>query len=377
MGFTQPFRDDNNSTRTALSADATFTGEWTYVAHHNSVMAACKADVAGTLYMEFGSTGSGSAESTLTYTIPAGINQVHRLTVTRPWFRLRYTNGSTGQSTFDLQAMVGDYTPLSAPLNLSINQSSDAATVRVLNEETQVAAGRISGFEILNKFGANTDIDTTGNEDVWDGGGMYTGFPTGDPETVEVFSSSTNDDEGGTGAEKLTIFGLDANWDAQSEEITLNGTNAVATTSTWRRVFRAVVTQSANGANTAFNAGTITVRHTTTTANVFEVMPAGVNQSRIACYTVPAGKTLYIRHLFCGINRANSASATGAVWYRPFGGTPRFIRPFTLSNAENYDEFIYGGIVITEKSDISIRIRTCSANNTSFQASFDGIIVDN
>jgi len=375
VGYNQPYRDDENSSRTPLSADATFTGEWTYCAHHNTVMAACKADVAGTLYMEFGSTGSGAAESTLTYTIPAGINQVHRLAVTRPYYRVKYTNGSTGQTTFDLQTMFGDFGILSAPLNLSLNQYSDAITVRAVSSEIDIAAGRFGGFQYFDKFGTNPDIDS-GPEDIWEGGGLYTGFPTDQARTLEIFSSSTNDDEGGTGAEKIIVFGLDSNWEEAQEEFTLDGTSTVTSTSTWWRVNRAIVTQSNNGANTTFNDGNITIRHATT-GNVLVFLTAGYNQTRQLVYTVPAGKTLYATQAFVSILKSNNSVGRMLLWYRPFGGTPRLVREFSVSNSDSFNVTIPGGVPLTEKTDVSLRCQSVTSTNTEINGFLEGVLVDN
>lgn len=64
----------------------------------------------------------------------------------------------------------------------------------VANFDTEVALGRVSRYSIGTKFGRNGDIDTgTAPEDLWAGGGTYTGFNATANENIEVFSSDVDD----------------------------------------------------------------------------------------------------------------------------------------------------------------------------------------
>lgn len=61
---------------------------------------------------------------------------------------------------------------------------------------TEVALGVVANYEIGTKFGRNPDIDTgTTPEDMYAGGGTYTGFNATANEDIEVLSSD-NDDRG-------------------------------------------------------------------------------------------------------------------------------------------------------------------------------------
>lgn len=62
----------------------------------------------------------------------------------------------------------------------------------------RIALGQVPNNDIHTKFGINPDVDAaTAPEDIWNGGGTYTGFPVGGTatvaETLQVFSSSTAD----------------------------------------------------------------------------------------------------------------------------------------------------------------------------------------
>jgi len=370
-----PQLSSSNSTTTALAGNGTFnngsTDGWQDVSAFTSVVVACKADQDGSLYMEFSNTGSGSADSTLTFNITANTNEVHRLTITRQYYRTRYLNGSVAQSSFEITTLIGNHTFISAPLNLPLQQDADSIPVRSIDSEIDIAEGKRTGYSIVNKFGENTAVSTI--EDVWDGGGVYTGFPTGSAELVTVVSSDAGDDSDF----KVTIYGLDANGDLQNEEITLNGTSLVDSANTYTRVFRGVITQSGSS-NAEFTAGTISCAHKTTTANIFFVMPAGVNQTRVACYTIPSGYTGYLRSFDVEMSKAGGATtATGGLWVRNNGKPPRIINNFTISASGPYSPKIFGGLIMTELTDIAVRILTVSSGSISVTSNFDIILVKN
>jgi len=366
-----------NSTTEVLGSAESFTGPWIDVQHLVTVTTAVKADVAGTLYMEFSNDSTQvNADSTLTYDVAANINEVHTLKRTRRYYRTRYLNGSSAQSSFEITTMYETSGFLTAPKNLSLNQDADALATRGTNFEQEIAEGSRGGYKIIQKFGRNSDIDTgTVPEDVWNGGGVYTGFPVSTVETLDVFSSSANDAAAGSGARTVRLFGLDANGDEQTEDVTLDGTNPVTTSNTWFRMNRAICLTSGSS-NQAFNAGEITARHTTTTANVFMVMPASTNQTTIAAYTIPAGKTGYFKRLQVDVSRANTANINGAIWVRESGSTPRLIRQYSGSNAVEHNDDPYGGLKLPALTDIAVKVTSTSANNTDVSARFDIILVD-
>lgn len=362
-----------NSTKTALGSSETFTGTYENALGFTTVVVSCKSDAEGTLFIDF-STDGINTDSTLTYSVTADVNEIHRLVIGKKYYRVRYTNGTTAQSFLRLQALLGNHSPLNSSLNSTIQQDADAQITRSITEELSIAEGKYSGISIVNKFGFNSDVDSaTVPEDVWEGGGTYTGWATA-AELVQVFSASTSDTAAGVGARTLRIIGLDANYDVQSETITLNGTTPVSSTQTFIRIHTASVLTAGTA---EVNQGIITVRQATTTANVFLSLIAGRNQSNAAVYTVPAGYTAYMRNIHAAASPTNTASVQGQIWTRSFGGAFRSRRPFFISNAFRLYDTVYGGLVFTEKSDITIRIISCSANNVAVNAGFDLILVRN
>lgn len=236
-----------------------------------------------------------------------------------------------------------------------------------------IAAGITDGYSSVNKFGRNPDIDTaTTPEDLWGGSGLYTGFPVSTSEPVEVLSSSANDAAAGTGLRTVTIQGLNQDWVQTSETLTLNGLTPVQSVNTYRRVHTMRGVTAGSGGS---NAGTITVRHATTEADVFLVMQIGYNQTNCAAYTIPAGYKGYLMSSFGTLRGTNTGTADCVFAIRNFGEVYRYRRPFTISPNFEHNEKLSIPIELAEKTDIIIRCLDTSANNLEISGSYDLILV--
>lgn len=276
----------------------------------------------------------------------------------------------------------GDFTPVdetnrlpvinagATPLNQQFPEDTTATTTRAITEERLIAEGFYNGRYIVAKFGRNPDIDTGSvPEDVHFLGGTYTGFPTGAAEELQIVSTNAGDTGTVTFA-YLASFTATA-W--QNATVTLNGTTPVNTGIT------AVRCHTANynaGSGTSFNLGDITIRHRTTTSNVFVVIPTGRSQSNNSAYTIPFGSRGFIKRF---VVRENSGTAStfveGALWLREFNKSPRLRRAFAASTSAPFEEVIYGGIELPALTDIHVRILSASANNLSVVAGYDIIVV--
>lgn len=126
---------NGNSTTTALANGATYTGNWFDATGYNydSVVVACKTDLAGSLYLDFSTDGT-NVDSTLTWDVAAATNEVHRATITRQYFRVRFTNsGGSTQAYFRLQTIIGwNQLPLTSALNTTMQSDADAIPVRAV-----------------------------------------------------------------------------------------------------------------------------------------------------------------------------------------------------------------------------------------------------
>ena len=231
----------------------------------------------------------------------------------------------------------------------------------------------------INKFGRNPEIDiATAPEDVWNGGGIYTGQPTGfTPETISIVSSSILDNgvTPNTGARTIQIFGLltSTSTDYTEEEFTLNGTTPVVSTSTWYRINRAYTLTTGS---TGENQGTITINPSTTTANIFCSMPPLFNQTPIGAFTIPFGRTGYLKKYKVSIVRASGTAGSASVAIRIRdtlgGGVYRVRDVFEMSTASPYEIDINNNTIsMVAGSDIKISVLSVSDNDTIVSASMN------
>ncbi|MCP3680462.1 MAG: hypothetical protein GY782_09535 [Gammaproteobacteria bacterium] len=243
-----------------------------------------------------------------------------------------------------------------------------------LEQETAIAAGLLSGVSIVNKFGRNPDIDSGSTpEDVWGGGGVYNFLSAA--ETITAVSDSALDTSAGTGARTIEVQGLDSNYELQTEEVILNGTTPAALVNQYLRIFRSKVLTAGTG---EVNAGTITIAGTTQTQ---AVISAGQGQTLMAIYTVPAGKTAYLKKIYSSLLRFESTQETAVKFLlqvRPYGGAWNVKHSWgcKTDGDGSYNRDWLGALIIGEKSDIRVRVEYSSSNNADVSSGFDLLLVD-
>ena len=257
----------------------------------------------------------------------------------------------------------------------TLYEDIENTVVKTVDHDVLVAEGKFSDRFFVHKFGRNSDQDSADlPADVWDGGGGgggYTGFPVSDSEQIECLSTSASD----TGDISLGYL-LDANLEiAPDETLTLTGTTPVVTVNgPYRRLARM------KNIGASDFVGTITCRHTTTTANVFLAVAPGSpvpNQTQVAAFTIPAGYTGYLRHIRVSLFGASTNRIDGGMFVRSEGSVFRMNVPFEAAGTAPYSEDFPGGIRYEEKTDIVVRIFAASANNLEVVGRFDLLVVKN
>jgi hypothetical protein len=227
------------------------------------------------------------------------------------------------------------------------------------NVYLDVARGAISNSKIVHKFGANFDIDqATDPESVWTGSGLYPWSSLATAQTIYCLSTSASD------TAVLTIEGLDANYDEQTETVTLTGASAVTTTNTFIRVFRMTYEDGAN-------VGTITARTVSASGTVVAQIDIGYAQTLMAVYTVPAGHTGYLVALDSTIDSNKNAQLL--MYHRLFGKPFRIAHVAETSGHYRYD--FHAPLRVPEKTDIDIRIDNVSGNDSRVTANFDIVLI--
>ncbi len=242
----------------------------------------------------------------------------------------------------------------------------------------EVAKGNISGSTVVHKFGAAPDIDSAdGFVDIWDGGWIdnalktYTFSTTADIDRVS--SSNTTD------TFDVEVQGLDTNYDLTVQTITLTGQTPVALTTSLIRVFRMknVSATAASGTIFCFVNVATTAGVPDTITNTRAVLTIGFEQTMMAIYTIPAGKTGYMTGRTAAINCKLSGRCVVQMLMRAFGGIFQ-VKGSGSVDSEGTSMMEVKMTVpakIPEKTDILIR-GDSSVNNASLSATFEIILVD-
>lgn len=240
----------------------------------------------------------------------------------------------------------------------------------------EAPAGNIPGYSAVNKFGNNPALATSSTETVWDGSNAYT-FPA----TADITHISQAVDQVTMRGETIEVEGLDTNYALVTQTADLDGsdtTTSVALGTALRRIFRmkalssVVTTQNVIATNSG--GGT-----------TYAQITAGNNQTLMAIYTIPAGKTGYITKYYASLNKDSGGGDPDVVirvWQRDNenGYAPQIKHVLGLdSGATSLFQHVFNPYYkISEKNDFYIEATNLSGTATAdVSAGFDIILVDN
>lgn len=408
------YMSDSNSSTTPLDGDASFVGEWIDITKAAIIYVTVTADqnsATNGVLVEFGNDFATVVSSDV-YTYLANSKKTYSFQAPTCCARVTFINGSVAQSAFSLTTMVKSVNgkPSSHRIEDPIVDDDDAEltkavltaksngngfvniratksqNLRVTDAESglAIASGDVVDTTFIHKFGEAPDFDyTDGAVTVWDGandtllsgGAMkYTYSATADIGTIS--SSNAGD------LQPITILGLDANWNEISQTVTLNGQSDVSLPTPLIRAYRMrnIGTTDFAGAiylrtnGSAQSGGVPTVANT-----VRAIINDGNNQTLMAIYTVPAGKTGYLRTWYASLAGANIATSYKIrLRARNFGSvfqikhTSALVEDGTSNIVYHYTE----PEVFAEKTDIAISVQALSAGVTGgdVSAGFDLVI---
>lgn len=240
----------------------------------------------------------------------------------------------------------------------------------------QVQKGLIPGHSLVSKFGDNPSIASGTPADIWDYA-AEPGYTFSDASPITHISGSNAGD-----AQVIEVQGLDfTTWKLVNQSIQLNGQNKVALDSPLIRFFRGF---NSNGTpllgnvyiyeDTAIVAGV-----PTDTTKVRGYISVAENQTLMAIYTIPAGKTGYLLRASSSISKSPTAANaifTGKI--RLFEGIFRTqLRHNLSSTGSSYVELNAGKFAkYPEKTDL-LGHAEVSASGTGVSTTFDLLLVDN
>ena len=328
-----------NSTSVALGSGETFTGVPQDITRYNSVTCSGLTDQDGTLFMEFSMDGT-HWDSSVPFAVTANKGFLHRLTVLRSRYRVRYVNGAGAQTFFRMQCLAGDKTLITASLGGNIPPNSDAILVRTINADLDLQRGTLEGMAAGDKFGYSSGLGTavvqetpSSHVDLWAYGGQRTS-PSG---TFTPFMAS--DDAGDTGINIEWTY-LDASGLEQSVTVTTDssdGRTPVSLGVTATEVYRG---ENVGATALAGDIACTTVNNYTNGApdddtEVLAVIPALDGKTQVLAGRVPADEEFLLRDLNVYLSR-NSGSAGNALLRfqtRKPGGIFVSQVPFSVSTA--------------------------------------------
>ena len=232
--------------------------------------------------------------------------------------------------------------------------------------DMMVSGGYVADHTFNHKFGAVPAMSVNQTGTIWDvSDTLYPWDALDTPAVVNVERNNVADD-----GMTVVVQGLDADFNPIEDTIVIDGADTLGTV-LFHRVNRAFVT---NGGTT--NVGDIDIEAGAAGGTTVARITAGMGQTLMAVYTVPAGKTGYI---YQGTATAQaSADGTGFMMVR-YDGQTAFRVGHTFEVEGGGGQYLYDfafPIPVPEKSDIDIRITTRS-NNGRYTAALDILLVDN
>lgn len=407
----------DNSTSSPLAGGATFTGTSEDIKDESVIIVSVFADQASAtngLSVEF-STDDSNWDHTDVYTIPASTGKTFSFQPTARYFRVRYTNSGTVQTAFRLQTLLkSSYVkPSSHRVADEISNQDDAELAKAVltgedstgnfhnvkttqdgnltitdnSDGLAIAEGNVTGKDYIHKFGFAPDFDfSDGKITLWEGandsllGGGAMNYTYSTTADIDTISSS---DAGDT--VDIEIQGLDANLDVVVQTVTLTGQTDVTLTTPLKRVFRLINTGSSSLVGVVYlrtNGSTQTSGVPDTANTVRALIDNGNNQTLMCVYTVPNGKTAYMRSWNASTAGANkTTNYTVSLWSRVSGGvfTIKDIKALSETGSSLFDKVYIEPQVFSSGSDIEIRaqIKASGVTGAAISGGFDLVLVDN
>lgn len=207
-------------------------------------------------------------------------------------------------------------------LNISLSiQLQGETNISMKDFLIEVSKGNVPGHSIIHKFGQNNSVGTSFVPVTRSG--VYHTLQPASATTLRVKAGNANDTAAGSGAQEVTVQGLDETGALVTEALATAGTSASATTTaTFIRQPRAWVSKSGTYATSSAgsHAANIVIENGAGGTDWCDIestdFPRG--QSEIGVYTIPVGYTGYLVGAFGFVD---SSKITNLLFFKREGIT--------------------------------------------------------
>ena len=230
----------------------------------------------------------------------------------------------------------------------------------------KIAMGKIEGTSIVNKFGQNSNLNSSTYSEIWDGGGTYVYSADNTAPITKLIAHDATD------TEPIEVQGLDINGDLVVQTKTITGLTAVTLDTPLWRIFRL------RNIGTSDLVSDVCAINDTDTQD-YACINNGNNQTLMALYTIPAGYTGFLMagtNNLSGVTRAVAAS--GRLMMRQYGSIFQLKKTFGVNSEGNSFIRLPNTLPakIPEKTDIKVSA-IGSANGVSINTTFDILLLKN
>jgi hypothetical protein len=227
------------------------------------------------------------------------------------------------------------------------------------------------GYNVINKFGVNLDIDTGSTpETIWAHGGVFPFIDAG--IAMDIVSSSANDTLEGTGAQKIRVTFYQADNTEIIQDFDMDGVTPVQINDDIKICTRIEVIQTGAGMS---NAGEINLVDRATGLVVYQSVEIGEGQTLSAIQICPKNKKGLVRkHTVTYAKEQNPlGSADIRFNIRKSNGSILVKHSTVISAIKDFDKVKYdvGGIEMSEGDIFYCECIAVTAADTPIEARFD------
>ena len=239
--------------------------------------------------------------------------------------------------------------------------------------ELQVSRNQITAHTEQNVFAYGTTPATANLfRTVWENMATTEYVFPGSALTMQLVSTAAGD------TATITIVGLDANYNAITESLVLNGTTNVPTVNQYFRINNMFVSSG----STTNPTGVVTLTNSTVVyaqinTGVFNGTTSSLGQTQMAVFTVPAGYTFYGQRF--GAYSSFNGNSANYTTYRAVTNSAAGIQKLIVQTPFNttYEVHRNYPLAYAEKTDLRWQIASSAATAATVSINIGGVLIKN